>query len=120
MSEDLQNQFFTIIDSAVASQRVIQLKHNNQWRTIEPYMVGLHSETQVPCLYGFCRDVMGDSPRWQFFMLSEIRNMELTNYSFQPHLEYEGSHTLLKSIYIKLKVKGFKEPKKITQKFMAV
>jgi len=102
-----QNDFLTVIGTAITDQRVIQIKHNNVWRTVEPYMAGLHKESQTPSLYGFCRDVIptlyaAQDNRWQVFRFSEIEDIELTYYEFRPHLEYTGSFDRLQPVYVKL------------------
>ncbi len=107
MNPQIQNDFLKLIGIAITDQRVIQIKHNSIWRTIEPYMAGLHKETQVPSLYGFCRDVIPtlykeNDERWQIFRFTEIEDIELTYYEFQPHLGYTGKYESIQPAYIKL------------------
>ncbi|GAB3970744.1 hypothetical protein GCM10028806_19290 [Spirosoma terrae] len=107
MNPQLQNHFLTVIGTAITDHRVIQIKYNNVWRTIEPYMAGLHKESQMPSLYGFCRDVTPTlytktDNRWQIFSFSDIEDIELTYYEFNPHLEYTGANDRLQPVYVKL------------------
>jgi predicted DNA-binding transcriptional regulator YafY len=107
MDAALQNDFLTIIDSAITHHRVVQIKHNNTWRTIEPYIAGIYKGTQQTSLYGFCRDVIptlqsGPSNRWQFFNLDDIEDIEVTLYEFRPHSDYRGTHEQIQPVYLKL------------------
>ncbi|GAB3887947.1 WYL domain-containing protein [Spirosoma agri] len=107
MTPQSQNQFLTLIGTAITDHRVIQIKHKNIWRTVEPYMAGLSRETQTPGLYGFCRDVIparyqNVDNRWQVFPFDDIEAIELTYYEFRPHLEYTGNFDRMQPVYIKL------------------
>ncbi len=100
------NDVFALIDSAITSQQVIQIRLYNQWRTVEPYLIGLHKNTQMSIVYGFCRDVVpcdATPSRWQVFNLDDIDLIELTNYSFQPHTDYEGEYEFMQTVYRSLK-----------------
>ncbi|SOD79333.1 hypothetical protein [Spirosoma fluviale] len=102
----LQGDAFVVIDDAIMDQLVIQIKVKKRWRTIEPYMTGLRRDTLTSVVYGFCRDTVPSpvSPsRWQFFNLDDIDAIEVTNYSFQPHIDYRGKTDALLTVYRKLK-----------------
>ncbi|GAB3018109.1 hypothetical protein [Spirosoma pulveris] len=105
MKSLLQGDAFVVIDDAIVNQFVIQIKVKKSWRTIEPYMTGLKRDTLTSVVYGFCRDTVpsASSPsRWQFFNLDDIDAIEVTNYSFQPHVDYKGKTDALLSVYRKL------------------
>jgi hypothetical protein len=100
-----KNNIFTTIEVAIKRKQVIQIKHQDAWRTIEPYQVGIHYRSQELVLYGYGRDVIPTSTkhsRWQVFSLGEIDSIELTNYSFQPHIDYKGQYNFMQSVLAKL------------------
>ena len=107
MNSDLQRSFLTIISAAIVGYRVVQLKHRGIWRTIEPYIAGTDTTTKLPCVYGFCRDVIpnsspGHDVRWQFFRIDELEAVEMTYYQFRPHIEYNGSCGRIQPILTRL------------------
>ena len=81
----------TII-SAIATQRVIQLNLGSGWRTLEPYqLVYCPEDEKDVLLYGYCRDIIATSlmpSRWQYFHVLDVKKVELTNYCFEPLIEY--------------------------------
>lgn len=102
----LQEDAFVVIDDAILDQQVIQIKVGKKWRTIEPYMTGLDRNSLKSVVYGFCRDVI-PSPaypsRWRCFNLDDIDAIEVTNYSFDIHTDYEGEDDCMLTVYRKLK-----------------
>ncbi|ADB39131.1 hypothetical protein [Spirosoma linguale] len=106
MKIQLQGDAFVVIDDAILDQQVIQIKVKKKWRTIEPYMTGLDRNSLKSVVYGFCRDMV-PSPsypsRWQRFDLDDIDAIEVTNYSFDPHVDYEGEDDCMLTVYRKLK-----------------
>lgn len=107
MNATLQDHYLTVINDAITGHRVVQFKHNNMWRTIEPYMAGLSKTTHATSLYGFCRDVTpssqaGTNPLWQVFNLTDIEDMQLTYYEFYPHPDYVDSQEYIHPVYMKL------------------
>ena len=97
---------FATINAAISGQQVVQIKHKNNWRTIEPYLVGLHRVTQELALYGYGRDIVPGctmSSRWEVFHLNEVDGAELTNYSFLPHVDYNGRTEAVQPVYRRLK-----------------
>lgn len=106
MRTQLPSDAFVILDDAIIDQQVVQIKLAKTWRTIEPYMMGLHEDTGKSVVYGFCRDVVPSSTmpsRWQLFDLEDIQAVEVTNYSFRPHVDYEGDENGMRRVYRKLK-----------------
>ncbi|WP_148562402.1 hypothetical protein [Spirosoma radiotolerans] len=94
------------IDAAIGKQQVVQIKLKNTWRTVEPYLVGLHRVTRSPVLYGYCRDVVPDyktPSRWEIFYLDEVDFAELTSYSFQPHIDYTGRMESIQPVHRRIK-----------------
>lgn len=105
MNEEQKN-VFTTIEVAIKRQQVIQLKYKDAWRTVEPYQLGTHHRGQGLVLYGYCRDVIPadlKQSRWQIFSLEEIDSIELTNYSFQPHIDYKGQYTFMQDVLAKVR-----------------
>lgn len=106
MNVSLQNDYLQLIDSAIRSQRVVQIKLNGSWRTVEPYVAGIHQTTNSVSLYCYCRDVIpGQAPgesRWQVFSLDEIDEIELTWYEFETHCDYEHETGLFAPIYFRM------------------
>ncbi|GAB3792481.1 hypothetical protein GCM10028819_02760 [Spirosoma humi] len=81
------------LDAAIRGQQVVQIRLENTWRTVEPYLMGLHRVTQGPVLYGYCRDTVPNyttPSRWEIFHLDKVDSIELTSYSFLPHIDYKG------------------------------
>ncbi|GAB2531835.1 hypothetical protein [Spirosoma aerophilum] len=106
MNTQQKNDVFTTIEVAIKRQQVIQIKHFNTWRTIEPYQLGIHFRGQTLVVYGYCRDVIPahiKQSRWQVFNLEEIASIELTNYSFQTHIDYKGQYNFMQSVFAKLR-----------------
>lgn len=92
--------------AAIRNLQVVQIRVKNTWRTVEPYLVGLHGVTQRPVLYGYCRDVVPDyrtPSRWEVFYLDEIDSIDLTSYSFQPHSDYKGQIDSVDSVWCRVK-----------------
>ncbi|MFD2574517.1 hypothetical protein ACFSUS_28030 [Spirosoma soli] len=106
MDISLQNKFLQLIDSAIKSRLVVQLKHKGTWRTVEPYMAGIHQQKQTASLYCYCRDVIPGqqlgNTRWQIFNLDDIEDMELTLYGFETHIDYRGKAESFKPVYAKM------------------
>jgi|SRR5919202_3403289 hypothetical protein len=93
MISPFKNRFLAVIEEAITSQRVIQIKHNNTWRTVEPHLVGSHQFSHSHSFYGYCRgDVISGeqakTSRWQVFHVDELEDIELTLYSFESHSNY--------------------------------
>ncbi|GAB3781511.1 hypothetical protein GCM10028818_35750 [Spirosoma horti] len=107
MMEILQKDVvFRTLDAAIGRQQVVQIKVRNAWRTVEPYLMGLHGVTQSPVLYGYCRDIVPDfmtPSRWGIFYLNEIDSIEITSYSFQPHIDYTGRMESIQPVYRRIK-----------------
>jgi len=101
----LQDALLATIQSAIIGHQVIQFEINNTWRTVEPYQLGLQKGEKALSLYGYCRDVVSDDftpSRWQVFSLEAMKHIELTNYCFQPHVDYDGKADLMTSVFCKL------------------
>jgi len=93
---------FNTIDVAIRGQQVVQIRLKNTWRTVEPYMIGLHRITHESVLYGYCRDTVpsyATPSRWEMFHLDKIDSIELTSYSFLPHIDYKGQIESVKPVY---------------------
>ncbi|MBD2703890.1 hypothetical protein IC229_24805 [Spirosoma sp. BT702] len=103
-----QDNLLRTIESAIANQQVIQMKLGSTWRTIEPYQIGPQKGIeQSISVYGYCRDIVADArtpSRWQLFRVDDIDVVELTNYSFQPHIDYTGKEELLQSTFCQLRL----------------
>jgi hypothetical protein len=106
MESGLQNKFLQLIDTAIKNKRVVQIKLKESWRTVEPYLAGIHQTTQTTSLYCYCRDVIpGEQPgcsRWQIFSLDDIQAIELTLYEFETHYEYRSTAVPFKTVYAKM------------------
>lgn len=101
-----KNNVIAVIHTAIKKQQVIQLRLGNRWRTVEPYQTGIRKGTQESVVYGYCRDVIpaGAVPgRWQMFNLDEIDAVELTNYSFQPHVDYIGQCDCFQMVFSRVR-----------------
>ncbi|MBN8825927.1 MULTISPECIES: WYL domain-containing protein [unclassified Spirosoma] len=99
----LQKSLFFTIESAILDQRVIQINVQGAWRTLEPYQLGLSRQgSRKLTLYGYCRDracVSRTNSRWQFFEIDQISRIELTTYSFLPHVSYSEQADLLHPVF---------------------
>jgi predicted DNA-binding transcriptional regulator YafY len=106
METGLNHQYLALIDKAIKSQRVIQIRYRNNWRTVEPYLAGIHQEEKTASLYCYCRDVIpgqqsGES-RWQIFTLDEIEAIELTLYQFEKHVHHKRQLKQVKPLMLTL------------------
>ncbi|WP_460942405.1 hypothetical protein [Spirosoma daeguense] len=108
------------IELAITNRQVIQLKLGGAWRTIEPYQLGPQKGTeQAISVYGYCRDVVTDAftkSRWQLFRIDDIDEVELTNYSFNPHIDYTGKEGLFQSTFCQLRLNNIKLRSSFKQK----
>ncbi|GAB3544508.1 hypothetical protein [Spirosoma fluminis] len=106
MEAAIQNKFLKLIDFAMRNHWVIQLKHKNSWRTVEPYIAGVHQTTHSASLYGYCRDVVPSpkegNTRWQVFSLNEVEDVELTFYEFSTRYDYGGTFEPIHPVYFKV------------------
>jgi len=96
---------FSTINAAITGHQVVQIKLKDTWRTVEPYLVGLHRVTQELSLYGYGRDTVpgyAAPNRWEVFRLDEIESAELTSYSFLPHVDYNGRTEVVQPVYRRL------------------
>ena len=104
----LQRSLFFTLESAIMDQRVIQIKFQGIWRTLEPYQLGLPKQGSGKLtLYGYCRDLACLSltnSRWQLFEVDQISRIELTTYSFQPHASYSEQTDLLHPIFFRVPI----------------
>lgn len=84
---------------AIATRRVIQIRVQAHWRTLEPYVLSKQKRNRkVLILYAYCRDIVQTEQhpsRWQRFRMDEIEQAELTLYMFCPHMEYVKPKDLL-------------------------
>jgi len=90
------------LELAIVGKQVFQIRLKNTWRTVEPYLIGLHRVTQELVLYGYCRDTVPSyttPSRWEIFQLDKIDSIELTSYSFLPHIDYKGQIESVKPVY---------------------
>ncbi|WP_080054171.1 WYL domain-containing protein [Spirosoma aerolatum] len=104
----LQKSLFFTIESAILDQRVIQINIQGAWRTLEPYQLGLPRQGSGKLtLYGYCRDlacVSRTNSRWQLFEIEQISRIELTTYSFLPHVSYSEQADLLHPIFFRVPI----------------
>lgn len=106
MNSPQKGSVFRTVNAAIAGQQVVQIRLENTWRTVEPYLAGLHRVTQEPILYGYCRDAVPDCTtpsRWGIFYLNKIDSIELTSYFFLPHIDYKGVTESVQPVYCRLK-----------------
>lgn len=111
MNTESQSQFVSIISDAIKSKRVIQIKHKGNWRTVEPYIIGNETGINSTTLYGLCRDVIpalspGQASRWQIFHFDDIEVAEVTNYQFQPHVDYKGHCDRISNVHVRLPIRS--------------
>ncbi|WP_020595166.1 hypothetical protein [Spirosoma panaciterrae] len=106
MNTTQPDSVWSIIDSAITTQRVIQIKQNKNWRTLEPYLFGFPKEGRKQLtIYGYCLDIVPDAhtpSRWQMVELENVEEIELTNYWFQPRADYTGQADLMQTIFCQL------------------
>lgn len=106
MKTTLPQQYLNLIEEAIISQRVIQIHHKNYWRTVEPYLVGIHQEDKTTSLYCYCRDVLpGLQPgetHWQIFPLHEVDAIELTLYHFEKNAYHQRQLKQVKPLLLAL------------------
>ncbi|GAB4029896.1 hypothetical protein [Spirosoma gilvum] len=117
MTTTQPDSVWSIIDSAIATQRVIQIKQNKSWRTLEPYQFGFPKEgRKLLTIYGYCLDMVPDthSPsRWQLVELENVEAIELTNYWFQPRADYTGQTDLLQTVFCQLAAQKKRRKKRL-------
>lgn len=106
MNTTQPDSVWSIIDSAITTRRVIQIKQNKNWRTLEPYLFGFPKEGRKQLtIYGYCLDIVPDAhtpSRWQMVELENVEEIELTNYWFQPRADYTGQTDLMQTIFCQL------------------
>ncbi|WP_345271123.1 WYL domain-containing protein [Nibrella viscosa] len=87
-------QTITQLCLAIQRRQVIRIRYNNKWRTVEPYLVGRHNDTDNPTLRAYYVDapLEGQPPQrqhWRLFTIEKIEEVAQTTSTFRIRADYD-------------------------------
>ncbi|WP_345244958.1 WYL domain-containing protein [Nibrella saemangeumensis] len=84
----------TLLCQAIQQRQVIRIRYNNKWRTVEPYLVGRHNDTDKPTLRAYYvdapfEDQSSQRQHWRLFTVAKIEAIEQTTSTFRIRADYD-------------------------------
>lgn len=109
-----EKQMELIITEAMKKLKVIKFyysdktKKNADWRTVEPYLIGINKTTDKMELRGWFlpteqQKINGEKEGWRLFIIERIENLQTLMQSFTPYRpDYNPNDKAMKIILNKL------------------